>query len=88
MQSQEPELPNLKLSQSLKHQINNTSDPYDGSQSEDDTYEEGLLLSQTPMVTNMQEPFTASHSHTPATPEDMSTSTTTPLLKKRNNFQF
>ena len=35
----------------------------------------------------MQEPFTSSHTHTPTTPKDMSTTTTTPLLKKRNNFQ-
>ena len=84
-QIQDPEPPNLKSSLSLKHQINNSSDPYDGSQSENDSDEECLPPSRTPMVTSM--PFTPSHTHTPTTPKDMSTSTTTPLLKKRNNFQ-
>ena len=51
-QIQEPELPNSKLNLSLKHQINKPSDPYDGSQSENDSHEECLPPPRTPTLAN------------------------------------
>ena len=70
---QDPELPNSELSLSLKYQINDSNDPYDGSQSEHDSEYARALYALAYSYNYHTQGYVYVY--------------TTPLLEKRNNFQ-